>query len=95
MENKYPECEKLHAVHEESQKLGYFLEWLTGEYGVTLCKWHDSEYSPEFDEDFPEGFYPTYDRIQEILAKYFDIDMNKVDEERAQILEELRSKHND
>lgn len=95
MENKYPECEKLHAVHEESQKLGYFLDWLTGEYRVTLCKWHEAEYDRELDIEYPEGFYPTYEKIQDILAKYFGIDMNKVDEERVQILEELRSKHND
>jgi len=95
MSNKYPECEKLHAVHEESQKLGYFLDWLLGEYGMTLCKFEEAQYDAVLDVDYPEGFYPTYERINTILAKYFNIDMNKVDEERAQILEELRSKHND
>lgn len=80
--NKYPECEKLHAVSEKSQELGFFLDWLTSN-GIVLAKWHD-----DIDQ-----LYPAHETIQNILARYFDIDMNKVDEERAQILEELRSKN--
>lgn len=92
MNKKYPECEKLHAVHEESQKIGDILEWLQQEQGYTLCKYQDEEYSPEMDEGFPAGFYPTYERIEELLAKYFQIDMDKVDDERRQMLEDLRNR---
>jgi hypothetical protein len=93
--NKYPECEKLLVISEKSQELGYFLEWLTNRY--TLCQSRESvkEYIPETDETFytPEGYYPIRLPIQAILADYFNIDMNKVEEEKNQILKELRSKH--
>lgn len=35
-----PECEKLSAVHEKSQELGLFLDWVLGNFGE-LCKWQD------------------------------------------------------
>jgi len=43
---KYPEHDKLHAVHEKSQAVGSFMEWLRGEKGVELM----TRYSREGDE---------------------------------------------
>lgn len=95
MENKYPECQKLHDVSEESQKIGFFLEWLFQKY--TLCKWEDSLREEVINDDgekdhffISEGYYPVRKSIQTLLAEYFEIDMNKVDEERAEILKSLR-----
>ena len=90
MKNKYPEGEKLHAVSEELQKLGFFLEWLQQRY--TLCKFYiqDDLTDEEREWDVPEGYYPDRKSIQTILADYFEIDMKKVEEERKQILKELR-----
>lgn len=38
MASKYPEHEKLEAVHTESQAIGEFLEWLNGERGLVICQ---------------------------------------------------------
>ncbi len=94
MKNKYPECEKLSKISEESQKLGEFLEWLYQKY--TLCEWSESK-REEFTDDkgeidyqySPEGYYPSRVPIQTLLAEYFDIDMEKVDKERFEILKSL------
>ena len=90
----YPECEKMQQVKEKSQELGFFLEWLTNRYD--LCKWQDGrkDYFGDNSDDYvysPEGYYPDRKSIQDILADYFDIDLNKVAEEQAQILKEIRS----
>lgn len=86
---EYSECEKFHAVHDESQKLGDFLVWLKSKYILyTFIPKRDLD-----DEDgYSEGLYPDHRSIESILAEYFDIDMDKVEEERRQILESFRSK---
>ncbi len=90
-----PECEKLAAISEKSQELGLFLDLIFSNYG-TLCKWQEAKY---YDEDGnliskyidacysdPEGYYPTRVTIEQILADYFKIDMNLVNEERSILL---------
>jgi len=94
---EYPECEKMQKVKEKSQELGFFLEWLQNKY--TLCEYQNQvthEYKDEDGNDWdtytPESYFPSRDSINNILANYFNIDLNKVAEEQAQILKELRSK---
>lgn len=70
---KYPECEKLASVSDQSQTIGEFLDWL-GTMGYHIA------------DDMP---YMLNRTIEEWLALYFDIDMDKVEDERRQILEEL------
>lgn len=89
---KYPECEKLHAVHEESQKIGEFLTWLKSK--VELATWEENE-DDDTNAYMPELLYPAHKYggdygTQLLLAEYFGIDLDKVEEERRQILEELR-----
>lgn len=91
--DEYPECEKMQSVKEKSQELGFFLEWLKSRY--ELCEWKDEtkEFFGDNDNDYvwsPEGYYPARVNIQDILADYFNIDLNKVAEEQSQILDELR-----
>lgn len=79
---KCPEREKLLEVHEESQTLGLFMEWLFSNHGV-LCRWYDDEYE--------EGmFCPTYESIESILADYFNIDRDKAEQEREELMAWLR-----
>jgi hypothetical protein len=79
----YPECEKLAKVSETSQKIGEFLEWLN-EQGFTICR---------LGEDNSDLFYPDYTSINQRLADFFGIDLNKVEAERRQMLETLRSQN--
>jgi hypothetical protein len=100
--NKYPECEKLHAVHEESQKLGYFLDWLMSRYA--LAEWNKNIHARLEDKETGDTDYwneilmPVHigeNKINSLLAEYFGIDLDTVEEERRQILEELRKANKD
>lgn len=72
----YPECEKLKAISDKSNAIGQFLD----ESDYTLCKWDEKH----------ERYWPVHESIEQILAKYFDIDMEKVETERRAMLENLR-----
>jgi hypothetical protein len=77
----YPEHEKLHKVAEQSQVIGEFLEWLSDQ-KYTLAKWSKDGYE----------LMPTHPDIQKLLAKYFKIDLNKIEEEKQTMLYTLRKK---
>jgi len=75
----YPEHEKMRQIADESQLIGWFLE--CSDY--TLCEFHQGE----------DEYLPPHKSIEEILAEYFEIDLNKIEQEKRQMLEEIR-KHN-
>lgn len=77
----YPECEKMRAVHEKSQAIGEFLDWLS-ERGIILASYYEEA-----------GLSPYRVNIVELLAEYFDIDLDKAEQEKRTILEELRRKN--
>jgi hypothetical protein len=73
---KYPEHIKLQAVKNESQIIGEFLEALPQQ-GLWICEQGG-------------GFYPTDRSIQSMLATYFGIDLRKIDQEKQQMLDQIR-----
>lgn len=82
------ELEKISAVKEKSQAIGEFLEWARSE-GFFLASWQ------HFGNPEPEG----YDRLvasnkttNQWLAEYFEIDLNKAEEERQALLDEVRAR---
>jgi hypothetical protein len=77
------ECEKLHKVHEDSQKIGEFLAWLLYEKDFTICHCDDGR----------EHFYPIRKSIETLLAEYFEIDLDKVEREKRRLLSNIRAKH--
>lgn len=87
-----PETDKIILHKEHAQVIGEFLEWLGVECKVGLFQ------VKEFD---CEGDIPTFSQVpfcentDILLAKFFDIDLKKVEEERAAILEYIRVKHAD
>lgn len=126
--SNHPECDKMLAVHEDSQKLGEFLEWLStvglrlaevehytschaesprsrggeplwrciaGRNIHTEGEWDDGP-CPECDgtgliERADPLLVPVRATIETILASYFDIDLDKVEAERRQILQDIRT----
>lgn len=72
MADSYPEHDKLHAIHDQSQQIGMFLDWLHETY-------------PEESAELP--------RITKLLAEYFEIDENKLEEEKRRMLDKCRA-HN-
>ena len=84
---KTPECNKLLKVKNESQAIGSFLDWLKGERELVLCK-YDGE-----DDELNPTYLPDYTTIEHLLAEYFKINLNKVEQERGEILVSLRRKN--
>lgn len=82
MTTRYPECEKMAAVKDQSQVIGEFLEWAEATQEFELCIY--SGYSKEY---IPVGI--TKERL---LARFFDINLDKVEKEKRQMLDELRRK---
>ncbi len=103
---KYPEHEKLARISEESQAIGEFLEWLKGGYegspGYQICVYHDGTYSTaaviadalggrESDREHdPSGYVPIRERTDQLLARYFGIDQEKIEKEKRQMLADIR-----
>jgi hypothetical protein len=104
--SKYPELDKIHAVSDDSQKIGEFLEWLQSE-GYSLGKYVEHEHDLDCWEwtnlggrrmkqyvcGYSEGtnFVRIPLRINDLLAEYFGIDENKAEQERRAILNKLRN----
>lgn len=80
-DGKYPECERVRAVSDQSQGIGEFLEWCQEE-GYVLAS---------FDEA-TGTCWPIRKRIEQLLADYFEIDLVKVEAERRAMLAEIRDK---
>lgn len=79
---KYPELAKMEDARPSSQVIGEFLDWLSDK-GLTICAFHPT---------VRNGIYhPTHKSIEQTLADYFEIDLNKIENERRQILDEFRA----
>lgn len=76
---KTPELNKMQAAQDDSQKIGEFLEWLA-EQNIILADW---------DDDDGELFQISGTREQ-LLAKYFKIDLVKCEQERSALLDAVR-----
>lgn len=83
-----PECDRLAAVREDSQMIGEFLDWLNSAKGYRLCT---LERRPWMDE--PETWQPIYIGIERVLAEYFSINLDKVEQEKRLVLEAIRTQH--
>jgi hypothetical protein len=87
-----PECEKLAAISDQSNQIGDFLNWLANQ-GLNICEWVNNEdddtneYMPEI--LLPAGYH-TSTGANRLLAKYFEIDLDKVEQERRALLEWLQ-----
>lgn len=77
----YPEHDKMKKVSDESQAIGQFLD--LNDHGWILAEYVEIE-----GRSYP-ALVPVSLSIQQILALYFDIDLNKIEEERRAMLEAL------
>lgn len=80
-----PECDRLVAVSGESQRIGAFFAWLT----------HDRDPQIELCERADRGdqLWPVSRSIEQLLAEYFEIDLDKVEAERRMLLSAVRLDH--
>ena len=67
------------GVREVSHAQGQFLEWLRETKGFRLAQWRDDE-----------NLAPVYVDLNQLLAEFHGIDLNKVKLERRAILDAIR-----
>jgi hypothetical protein len=79
----YPEHAKLKKVKERSQCVGEFLEWL-GTEEIMLGTY------TRVSGRRSESFMTIGESTESLLARFFDIDLNKLEEEKCAMLEEIR-----
>ena len=75
-----PECDKLVKVAPDSQKIGNFIDWLH-EQGMELCTWSDVD----------QGYFDCHENTENLLARYFKIDLKTVEQERQALLGAIRA----
>lgn len=78
--SKYPEHDKLHAIKDQSQAIGEFLDFFLPTQGIVLM-----EKQPRYDD-----YVPIRRSIHSLLAAFFGIDQDKIDAEKEAMLEEIR-----
>lgn len=76
------ELDKMHAITRQSQPIGEFLDWLSYK-GIVLAKYKEGW-------NFP---WPVHTSIEELLAEHFEIDLNKVEQERRALLDYFRARN--
>lgn len=82
--SKYPEHEKLKKVKDEKNLIGDFLDWLRSDTDRVIAEYVDVG---EFED---ERLMVKSESISDILADYYDIDQEKLEQEKQQMLESLR-----
>lgn len=80
-EPTYPLCNKWKSVRPQADTLLEFMEWLDGK-GIRLCKTGD--------EEWQEEYFPIFKSHTNLLYEFFEIDAQKLDDERRDILEKQR-----
>jgi len=77
-----PECDKLLSVTDESEKITNFIDWMIAKTDCRIC----------FRDVYDDGHYYSigHGEIENMLAKYFDIDLDKVEKERTTLIKWIR-----
>jgi len=74
----YPMHVKLDAVADKSQVIGDFIEWLRGK-AIVLASYYEES-----------GLQPNHVSIETLLAEFFEIDLEILEEEKRAMLKALR-----
>lgn len=80
-EGEYPEHDKLRKIADESQALGEFIDVGIPQMGLVLCDARDEN----------GRLWPTSKSVDSILSEYFGIDRYKLEAEKREMLEKIRS----
>lgn len=72
-----PECDKLLAVKDQSQIIGEFLEWLINKDDSRIAKFSEID----------KMYCPNYESTEKLLARYFKIDLKKLEKEKRALAE--------
>ncbi len=81
IQDKYPESTRMKEVSEQSQAIGEFIDWMNRN-AMQVCEWVENKHRKEY--------LPVAMSIEEMLAKYYQINLKRVEEEKQQMLVEHR-----
>ena len=81
-----PELEKLAEVRPDNQVISSFLEWLE-EKEIVLAEWSGSD----CEECGAEHLIDMIQTKEQLLANYFSINLDKCEEERQAMLDQIRA----
>jgi hypothetical protein len=85
MKVKTTNLDKIHEVREQSQIIGEFLAWLSSkDNGICLCE------PVKIQGYFDEVYAPIHETINSLLYRYFGIDENAAEQERMNLLKQIR-----
>jgi len=82
----YPEHQKLYPISNKSQAIGEFVDWLAQEKKILLGEWGTC--LDEFCQE--DSMHPVNTNIRDLLAEYFGIDQDKIEEEKQLMLKTIR-----
>jgi hypothetical protein len=91
-EPQCPECEKLSKVSKQSDPIGQFLEWLKNARGYKVAEYITDPHSYRGEDQI---LVEVKETTEQLLADYFDIDLEKVEKERQMLLNWLREENHD
>ena len=108
LKTRTPECDKMLEIREFSQKVGEFLDWLKHDQKIIFCRPNYNSARPDTIYEPVHHILPTNEEgvahklmddppsvsatTENLLAAFFEIDLDKVEEEKQAMLEELRRK---
>ncbi len=87
--NDYPEHEKMAEIVDVSNRIGEFLEWLHEQTDYRVCERHERGKNL-FGDPIVEYFPLNRPFIRDLLARYYSIDLQKIEQEKRQMLVGLR-----
>ncbi len=79
-EHPYPEHQKLKAIADKSQAIHDFLEWLQDTKGGFLAVRAGRR----------QDAYPMRESLRTLLAEFYEIDLDKIEDEKRAMLDECR-----
>ena len=101
-----PTLDRIKEVAEQSQSIGDFMEWLTGEGGYVIgaYRYHinvpgeteecwglgDCDHADHEKHQPSINIYPRHYTFQSLLYRFFDIDPAEEERERRAVIEEIR-----
>lgn len=77
----YPEHVKLEGVGDSRNIIGDFLEWLSYGTDYVVGEWTTDD-----------EITPSMKNTQQLLAEYYNINLNKLEKEKTAMLEAIRNK---
>jgi hypothetical protein len=85
--DRLPELAKMAKVKLEGQVIGDFLEWLRQEKDWRLCEAH--QHDDGCDGACNRGYELVGFSTEKLLAEFFEIDLDKVEQEKRAILDDM------